>query len=114
MQVDSGEEGEVHFRNIKVKELAPKKSYALTDLFESGDFSSWSNADGGPVGDGWGIDHGVVFRGGQRPGSVNTVASYQDFDPSFEWKVSKGGNSGIKYSVHGDKAWYRNLRIREL
>lgn len=35
-----------------------------------------------------------------RPGSINTVAQYKDFELSFEWKISHAGNSGIKYRAH--------------
>lgn len=51
--------------------------------------------------DRWSIEDGVIHRAGIRPGSVNTKRTdYKDFELSFEWKISKGGNSGIKYRAH--------------
>ncbi|MDQ8182125.1 DUF1080 domain-containing protein [Pelagicoccus sp. SDUM812005] len=100
LQVHSGKEGEVHFRNIKVKELSPAND-GFTDLFEKGDFSAWTNANGGPIGDGWSIKNGIVFRDGVKPGNINSRKSYDDFDLRFEWKISEAGNSGVKYRVRG-------------
>lgn len=35
-------------------------------------------------------------------GDLMTDAAYGDFEFAFEWKVSEGGNSGIKYNVSED------------
>jgi hypothetical protein len=32
-------------------------------------------------------------------GDLMTIASYENFELSFEWKISPAGNSGIKYNV---------------
>jgi hypothetical protein len=32
-------------------------------------------------------------------GDIITVAQFNDFEFSFEWKISEGGNSGVKYFV---------------
>lgn len=93
LQIHSGRKGVVHFRNIKVKELTS----AEEDLFLSGDFSNWTNLNGGPIGKGWTIQDGVIYRGGLRPGDIITKKHYKDFDLSFDWKISEAGNSGIKY-----------------
>jgi len=98
LQVHSGNQGTIHFRNIKVKEIEK----GFTNLFESGDFSAWRKTGAGPVGDGWSISpDGVIHRSGLRPGSINTIkTNYKNFDLRFEWKISKAGNSGIKYRAH--------------
>lgn len=100
LQVHSGKEGTIHFRDIKVREL--KKEKGFTDLFETGDFSSWTKTGGGTVSDAWTIADGIIHRGGIRPGSINTAkADYKDFDLRFEWRIAEGGNSGIKYRARG-------------
>lgn len=101
LQVHSGNKGKIHFRNIKVKEIERKKKAPLTDLFENGDFSAWTKTGGGPVGKGWSIEDGVIIRDGLLPGSINSKAEYKNFDLRFEWKISEGGNSGIKYRARG-------------
>lgn len=93
LQVHSGKEGEVHFRNVKVRELES----GWEDLFASGDFSSWTKVGGDPVSEKWTIQDGIVHRAGLRPGSIITKNHYKDFDLRFEWKISEAGNSGIKY-----------------
>lgn len=37
-----------------------------------------------------------------------TNNEYDDFDLKADWKIAKGGNSGIIFYVHEDKAKYRN------
>lgn len=70
------------------------------DLFASGDFSAWTTVKGAPVEKGWKIEDGVVHRYA-KGGDIITKESYKDFELSFEWKISKGGNSGVKYRSKG-------------
>jgi hypothetical protein len=100
LQVHSGKEGEVHFRNIKIKELEPTE-IGWTDLFESGDFSAWQQVNGREVSDNWSIADGVIHRSGLLAGDIITRQSYDDFELRFHWKISQAGNSGIKYRTRG-------------
>jgi len=77
------------------KELSVEDGFV--DLFESGDFSSWSGVNGKPVGEGWSIEDGVVHRHGKKPGDIVTRDVFKNFDLTFEFKISAGGNSGVKY-----------------
>lgn len=99
LQVHSGKAGEIHFRNIKVKELdaTPHRK----DLFASDDFSSWTNLKGQPVGEGWSIKDGIIHRNGKHPGDIITREQYDNFDLRFDWKISEAGNSGVKYRTKG-------------
>ncbi len=99
LQVHSGRKGKIHFRNIMVKELNVEPEYE--DLFGTGDFSKWTNPKGGPVGNGWVIENDVIYRGGLKPGSINTIENYKDFELRFDWKISEAGNSGVKYRARG-------------
>ncbi|MEM6602112.1 MAG: DUF1080 domain-containing protein [Verrucomicrobiota bacterium] len=99
LQVHSGKSGEVHFRNVKIREFTD----SFVDLFQSGDFSAWKRFDGAPVQAGWQIHDGVIFRGGLKPGSIVTKTEYSDFELKFEWRISAAGNSGIKYRVIPEK-----------
>ena len=71
-----------------------------TDLFAAGDFSAWTTAKGAPVEKGWKIEDGVIHRHA-KGGDIVTKASYKNFELSFEWKISKAGNSGVKYRTKG-------------
>jgi len=71
------------------------------DLFGSGDFSQWTDSSGKPVSNGWSIEQGVLHRTGKEPEDIITREHYEDFELSFEWKIEKGGNSGVKYRTRG-------------
>ena len=96
LQVHSGKTGEVHFRNIKIKELKPKKT-GWINLFESGDFSAWQRGNGNEVSRNWSIEEGIIHRSGLLAGSITTRRLFEDFELRFHWKISEGGNSGVKY-----------------
>ncbi|MEZ7842775.1 MAG: DUF1080 domain-containing protein [Opitutales bacterium] len=103
-----GEKGQIYrFRNIRIMELTAddtavrSSSTEWTSLFASGDFSQWTSIKGQPVGEGWSIKSGIVHRSGRRPGDIITKQHYKDFELCFNWKISEGGNSGIKYRTKG-------------
>lgn len=97
LQVHSGKKGEIHFRNIKVKELESE----WHDLFADANFSKWSRVNGKPVSDNWSIEDGIIHRAGANAGSIATKKHYKDFDLRFDWKISEAGNSGVKYRTRG-------------
>ena len=75
-------------------------------LFEGNSTEKWRgyNKDAFP-GFGWTVKDGVVeclytVAGEQgRPGDIMTKKQYKDFELTLEWKLSKGGNSGVIYLV---------------
>lgn len=98
LQVHGGKQGTILWRNIRIRELCGEEGFV--DLFSTEDFSSWSAVNGNPVGEGWSIKDGVVHRGGQKPGDIVTRDQFKNFDLRFEFRVSQGGNSGVKYRSH--------------
>lgn len=71
-----------------------------SDLFAGGSLEQWTRHDGKPVPEAWSIENGVVHfsrAGGKAGGDLVTKAKYEDFELTFEWKISQGGNSGVKY-----------------
>ncbi len=95
LQVHGGPKGTVNWRNIRIKELN-----AFTDLFADGTFAKWSAANGTDVGSKWSIEDGVAHFSEKGAGSIVTRDPYKDFELTFDWKISKGGNSGVKYRTH--------------
>ena len=81
-------------------------------LFDGATFAGWRGLgrDGIPGGH-WVIDDGTIRKvaSGEVPtaadgqplegGDIMTVESFENFELVFEWKVSPGANSGIKYNV---------------
>jgi hypothetical protein len=85
---------------------AAEKQAGWTLLFDGTTLGGWKSYD--PASDatkGWVIDNGAIknTKGSGRPnsngGDIVTAAMFTDFDFRFEWKISPGGNSGVKYLV---------------
>lgn len=76
----------------------PVKSPFLINSMES-----WQTPDGKPAPAAWECQDGVIHlkRGADIPrgGNLVTKEEYGDFELSFDFKVAKSGNSGIKYRV---------------
>lgn len=53
-----------------------------------------------PPSTGWKVEDGLLKKvGGQRGGDIITEDQFGDFEFSWEWKISKAGNNGVKYLV---------------
>jgi 3-keto-disaccharide hydrolase len=57
---------------------------------------------------GWSVENGWLVHhasnGEGAGGDIITVDTFDNFDLSFEWKISRGGNSGVKYLVVEDRS----------
>jgi hypothetical protein len=80
-------------------------------LFDGKSLAGWQTAGGKAVTQGWEVEDGMLVRM-SRGGSIFTTEEYGDFDLSFEWKIARRGNSGIKYrvafyeeGVYGNPGW---------
>lgn len=81
-------------------------------LFDGHSFEGWKGIGIAGIPEGhWVIEDGIIKKvpGGEVPrqadgqptqgGDLMTVGTFEDFELRFEWKISPGGNSGIKYNV---------------
>ena len=74
-------------------------------LFDGKSFNGWRGFHSDKVPGGWVIEDGAIKkipgRGmlGGAGGDLITVDEFSNFELSIEWKLSPGGNSGIKYLV---------------
>ena len=80
-------------------------------LFDGKSLAGWQTADGEPVTRGWTVEDGMLVRA-SRGGSIFTASEYGDFELTFQWKIARRGNSGIKYrvafyekGVYGNPGW---------
>ncbi len=83
--------------------LTPEERAAgWTLLFDGSSFRGWRDpAAGTPPGDSWEIRDGCLAT---RPKpriaeDLITAESYADFELTFDWRISPGGNSGVKYRI---------------
>lgn len=67
-------------------------------LFDGQSFEGWRTLTGKPVTVGWEVRDGAIRRGGIG-GDILTAGEWADFELEFEWKVTRGANSGVKYRV---------------
>ncbi|MCL5270524.1 MAG: DUF1080 domain-containing protein, partial [bacterium] len=83
-----------------------------TLLFDGRDFAGWRGLGrAGVPAESWVVENGCIHklpshnaplaRDGQpmNGGDLMTIATYRNFELSFDWKISPGGNSGLKYNV---------------
>ena len=90
----------LHAQIPKLSRKEKKAGWQL--LFDGSSTEGWKKADGKPFPTkGWTISQGVlqVDPATGRGGDIVTEESFSDFELSLEFKVSEGGNSGIKYFV---------------
>ena len=92
-----------------------EKSEGWVLLWNGVDFAGWRGVGLETVPEGhWRVEDGTIRKlaAGEVPrqadgqpiqgGDLMTAATFEDFDLRFEWKISPGGNSGLKYNVSED------------
>jgi hypothetical protein len=75
----------------------PKADGELVSLFDGETLRGWTDSNGKAPSPGWEVVEGAIHRKGFRAGNLITDREFDNFDLRFEWKITKGGNSGIKY-----------------
>lgn len=70
-------------------------------LFNGRDLDGWRTYNpGGKIGDGWAVEDSLLIKKAkQRGGDMMTRETFNDFELSWEWRMSKNGNNGIKYFI---------------
>src|SRR4051794_955346 len=81
---------------------APK---GFTALFNGKDMTGWKRHGGKK--DTWGVEKGILFVNKGGGGWLMTEKQYSDFELRLEFKVPKGGNSGValRSPMKGDPAY---------
>jgi hypothetical protein len=85
----------------------------FTALFNGKDLTGWKVLNGKM--DRWGAENGLMFVQGSGGGWLMTEKEYGDFEIRLEYKVPKGGNSGValRAPLMGDPA-YQGMEIQIL
>lgn len=70
-------------------------------LFNGRDLSGWRSFDGGAASPNWAVRDGALVltakTGKMSGGDLVTADSYGAFELTLDWKVERGGNSGVFY-----------------
>ncbi|HMC56751.1 MAG TPA: DUF1080 domain-containing protein [Gemmatimonadaceae bacterium] len=69
---------------------------AERELFNGRDLTGWRGYKSPAVPDGWSAQNGVLTKS-KGTGDILTADQFGDFDLSFDWKLSRGGNAGVFY-----------------
>lgn len=79
-----------------------RHSKGWVSLFDGKTFDHWNDPSKlTPPGDAWAIEDGAI-KTRKHPGIVEDLVSteaYSNFELEWEWKISPGGNAGVKYRV---------------
>lgn len=67
-------------------------------LFDGKTTAGWRGLEKDDMPDGWVAEDGALHRKSKSTDIV-TVGKFEQFDLQFEWKISPGGNSGVKYFI---------------
>ena len=67
-------------------------------LFDGKSLQGWTDRAGNPPAKGWTVTDSCLVRQA-KAGDIYTKRSFLDFSFSFEWKITPGCNSGVKYRV---------------
>jgi len=88
----------------EVKPVVPQPSEAeikaaMVNPFDGKSLAAWTTTGGKPV-SGWIAKDGVItLPRGVKGGNIVTIEEFGSFSLEFDWRIEKGGNSGIKYRV---------------
>jgi|GEM_PF-62880 arylsulfatase A-like enzyme/trehalose utilization protein len=91
-------ENAVRWLGTKKQPLPELKVGKPISLFDGETLNGWTKQDGSPVIDGWTVADGTIHQE-NRGGNIFYEQQVGDFELSFEWKIEKGGNNGLKYRV---------------
>jgi hypothetical protein len=74
-------------------------------LFNGKDLTGWrAYGKPAPPGSGWKVEDGILKKiQGVRGGDIITDQKFDDFELSWEWRISSAGNNGLKYFVTEDR-----------
>jgi hypothetical protein len=82
------------------KKVAPAKAGGWEWLFNGKSTAKWTsvNSDKFPAA-GWVIEQGALVMAGKGGGDIITRGKYSNFDLVFDFNLTPGANSGLKYFV---------------
>ena len=81
---------------------AEEKAAGWKLLFDGKSMNGWSDSAGKPMmGDAWAIADGCLKPRAKPTFTEDlfTKEKFTDFELVFDWKISPGGNSGVKYKI---------------
>lgn len=83
-------------------------------LFDGKTSQGWRNYKKDSLGKGWVVKDGALVRDDKGAGDIITNEQFDNFELSIEYKISKGGNSGIMFHVteKGGAPWHTGPEVQ--
>jgi hypothetical protein len=82
---------------------AEEKAAGWRPLFDGHSLTGWrlyGKPAGTTIGPGWRVENGILKKiAGIKTGDLITEQTFDNFELSWEWRIEKDGNNGIKYLV---------------
>lgn len=82
---------------------AKEKTDGWKLLFDGKTTKGWRRYRGKELGAGWKVEHGALCRAADGAGDIVTEEQYDSFELVLEYRISKGGNSGLMFHVAEDE-----------
>jgi hypothetical protein len=83
-------------------------------LFDGKTTTGWKNFKKDSVGPGWQVKNGELTRADKGAGDIVTTDKFTAFELTLDYKISKGGNSGLMFHVtdEGGTPWMTGAEIQ--
>jgi glucose/arabinose dehydrogenase len=81
----------------RLTEAERKSGWKL--LFDGKTTTGWRNYRSKSISNGWVVKGGILTRQERRAGDILTVKQFDSFELQIEYRISKGGNSGLMFHV---------------
>lgn len=83
-------------------------------LFDGKSTDGWRNYQKDSISDGWKVVDGALVRSGNGAGDIISTDQFEDFELALEYRISKGGNSGVMLRVteEGAKPWHSGPEVQ--
>ena len=97
---------------LKLSEARRQSGWRL--LFDGESTSQWRNFKQDSLSSGWQVQDGALVRAAKGAGDIITKERFASFELSLEYRISKGGNSGIMFHVSEDSArpWHSGPEVQ--
>ena len=81
----------------RLTEAERKSGWKL--LFDGKTTQGWRNYRSKSISNGWVVKDGILTRQERRAGDIVTAKQFDSFELQIEYRISKGGNSGLMFHV---------------
>ena len=87
-----------------------EEEHEWQELFNGEDLQGWKAYNKDSISSQWKVEDGVIAfapSAEERESSENLITEdeFENFEMSFEWKISEGGNSGVMWAVQEDEKY---------